>query len=152
MPATGRSGGDPGSGPSGRTGYNDARARPVDFGTRDRSARPAGTVMTGGRMVEDEIIQIGRAVAGIVRRVTGDAAYHVFLFGSWASGRARERSDIDIGILGPAPLDPAFTQEIREACERLPTLYTVDVVDLCAVRDEFRAVALSEAVELEPAA
>ena len=84
--------------------------------------------MTSGRVIDDEIVQLGRAVARIVRQVTGDPAYHVFLFGSWASGHARERSDVDIGVLGPEPLDPVVMQQIREACESLPTLYTIDVV------------------------
>ena len=85
-----------------------------------------------------EIMAIAREVAGIVRRVTGDPAYRVFLFGSWATGRARERADVDIAIAGPSPVPPAMMFEIREASEALPTLFTVDLVDLAAAAPSFR--------------
>ena len=75
----------------------------------------------------------------------------MFLFGSWAAGRARERSDIDIGIEGPAPLDPAAMGEIRDACEALPTLYTVEVVDFTQVSPLFREEATARVYELESA-
>lgn len=97
------------------------------------------------------MLSVGRQVAAIVRRATGDPAYQVFLFGSWASGEARERSDIDIGIEGPAPVDPEAMLEIRAACEALPTLYTIEVVDFAQVAPDFRKEAKSRVLELEPA-
>jgi predicted nucleotidyltransferase len=42
--------------------------------------------------------------ASVIRRHLPDPAYRVFLFGSRAMGSASERSDIDIGIEGPAPV------------------------------------------------
>ena len=98
-----------------------------------------------------DVVAVARQVAAIVRRVTGDPAYRVFLFGSWVSGRARERSDIDIGIEGPTGVDPQAMAEIREACEALPTLYTIEVVDFSRVPLEFRREAESDRLELEPA-
>lgn len=98
----------------------------------------------------EDVLTLTRHVAAIVRRATGDLRYRVLLFGSWASGRAVARSDIDIGIVGPAPVDPRAMAEIREACEGLPTLRTVDVVDLAVVPAELRRVVLSEGVEVEP--
>lgn len=82
-----------------------------------------------------EILAIACQVAAIVRRVTGDPAYRVFLFGSWATGHARPRADVDIAISGPQAVAPAAMLAIREACERLPTLYTVD---LATVGPSFR--------------
>ena len=41
--------------------------------------------------------EIARQVASIVRRVTGDPSFQVLLFGSWAEGTARPRSDVEIG-------------------------------------------------------
>lgn len=98
-----------------------------------------------------EVLSVARQVAAIVRRVIGDPAYRVFLYGSWASGKARDRSDIDIGIEGPASVEPSAMLKIREACESLPTLYTVEVVDLARVAPAFRQVAKSSIVELEVA-
>jgi predicted nucleotidyltransferase len=96
-----------------------------------------------------EAWEVAREVAAIVRRVTGDPTYRVFLFGSWAEGNARERSDVDVAVQGPAPLDPALMQDVREACERLPTLYTIDLVDLRTLPDGVRDNVLAHAVELE---
>lgn len=94
-------------------------------------------------------MSLARQVSAIVRQVTGDSAYRVFLFGSWASGEARERSDIDIGIEGPGPVDPEAMLEIRAACEALPTLYTIEVVDFAQVTPDFRKEAKSRVLELE---
>jgi predicted nucleotidyltransferase len=89
-------------------------------------------------MTPPEVLEMARRVAVIVRAVTGDPAYRVLLFGSWAAGDARSRSDIDLGIDGPRPLDPGTMLAIRDACDRLPTLYTIDLVDLRAVPPAFR--------------
>src|SRR5437016_4686259 len=77
-----------------------------------------------------------REVAAIVRRVTGDPSFHVWLFGSWASGNPRPHSDIDFD--GPRPVDPAHIADIREACDRLPPLLPLDLVDLAAASPSFR--------------
>lgn len=104
-----------------------------------------------GRLPGPEVLAVARQVAAIVRRVMRDPAYRVFLFGSWASGDARERSDIDIGIEGPGPVDPEAMLEIRAACETLPTLYTIEVVDFAQLAPDFRKEAKSRVLELEPA-
>jgi len=98
-----------------------------------------------------EVLEVARQVAGIVRRVIGDRAYRVFLFGSWASGEARRRSDIDIGIEGPARVDPAMMLQIREACEALPTLFTIEIVDFASAAMNFRKEATARILELEGA-
>lgn len=80
--------------------------------------------------------------AEVVRRHLPDpAAYRIFLFGSRADGSAHERSDIDIGIEGPAPVPAAALAMIQEELEEAPTLYTIDVVDFARVSDKFRRVA-----------
>lgn len=106
----------------------------------------------GLERIPDEVAQVARAAAGIVRRVLADPDYRVLLFGSWASGSAGERSDIDLGIAGPAPLDASVLYEIREGIDELATLYTVDVVDLQQVGQEFRSAVLTGAIEVEGAA
>lgn len=102
------------------------------------------------RVLEAEVLRVAREVSAIARRTIGDPAYRTVLFGSWASGEARERSDIDIGIEGPSGVDPTAMQGIREACEALPTLYTVELVDLARVPPEFRKRALSRCLAVEP--
>jgi len=104
-----------------------------------------------GPLLPDEVLEVARQVAGIVRRVTGDAACRVVLFGSWVAGRAAERSDIDVGIFGSSEIDPEAMAEIRDACDALPTLHSVDLVDLATVPPELRRAALEEGIELEAA-
>jgi predicted nucleotidyltransferase len=77
----------------------------------------------------------------MIRRHVPDPAYKVFLFGSRAVGSAAERSDIDIGIEGPAPVPHSVLAAIRDELDEAPTLYTIDVVDFTRVPDEFREVA-----------
>jgi predicted nucleotidyltransferase len=101
--------------------------------------------------LEPEVLDVGRQVAAIVRQATGDPAYRVFLFGSRVSGEVRERSDIDIAIEGPSSVDPAVMLEIREACEALPTLYTIDIVDFARVDPGFREAALRCPLDVEGA-
>ena len=87
-------------------------------------------------------------VAAVLRRRLPSAGWHAWLFGSRATGRATQRSDWDIGILGPAPLRGAVLEAVREELETLRTLDTFDVVDLARVPERFRRVALADAVEL----
>jgi predicted nucleotidyltransferase len=79
--------------------------------------------------------------AAVVRRHVPDPAYRVFLFGSRAEGTAHERSDIDIGIEGPAPVSPEALSLIEDELEEAPTLYTIEVVDFTRVPEKFRRVA-----------
>lgn len=71
--------------------------------------------------------------------------YKIVLFGSRAVGRARPRSDFDIGVVGdhPMPLDVFY--RIEDKLEALPTLYSIDWVDLSRASHAFRVKALAEA-------
>ena len=61
----------------------------------------------------------------IVRLCEKYGARQAVLFGSRAKGTARERSDFDIAVSGVQ----AF-EELQEELEDLPTLYSIDLVDL----------------------
>jgi len=98
---------------------------------------------------EVEVLSVVRDVVAIVRRITNDPAYRVVLFGSWASGTPRTRSDIDIGVQGPQRIDPVTLQAIRAACDALPTLYTIDLVDLAVLPPTIREAALSNAIAVD---
>lgn len=76
------------------------------------------------------------------------AGYRVVLFGSWAEGKARPGSDIDIGIVGSKPLPHRTMIQIRQHVEDVPTLRKVDIVDLSRVSERFRARALKHAKRL----
>lgn len=68
--------------------------------------------------------------------------YRVFIFGSRVGRFSSERSDIDIGILGPRELGGKVRVDILEDLENLPTLYRFDLVDFNKVTPEFREEAL----------
>lgn len=70
--------------------------------------------------------------------------YKVFFFGSRVTGKANERSDIDIGIEGPEKIPLRLMSQIRNEIIDLPTLYTVDIVDFKAVDRNFLNVAKKE--------
>lgn len=86
----------------------------------------------------EEVMAVSRTVVRMIQASLKDLRFTVFLFGSWVTGDAVETSDIDIGIEGPLPVRPEVMQALREACERLPTLYTVDLVDFAYVSPEMR--------------
>ena len=93
--------------------------------------------------------EIVRQVDSIVRRVTGDPSFRVRLFGSWAMGNARPHSDIDIAIDGPGAIDPSHMADIRDECDALPTLFTIDLVDLASVPAAFRESVRERALAVE---
>lgn len=84
---------------------------------------------------------LGR-VRDIVRSHLPSPDYRVFLFGSRATGTARERSDWDIGLLGPDDVPGHIVQRIHADLEELPTLHRFDVVDLHSTSETFRRQAL----------
>ena len=65
------------------------------------------------------------------RQVTAVNAQEIILYGSRAKGTARERSDIDIAVSGVADFDA-----LVEAVEDLPTLYSVDLLNLDTCRNQ----------------
>ena len=92
------------------------------------------------RAIRDPV-DAAQFAASVVRRHLPDPAYRVFLFGSRAAGSAGERSDIDIGIEGPAPVPHSALAAIRDELDQAPTLYTIDIVDFTRVPEKFRRVA-----------
>lgn len=84
-------------------------------------------------MYVKEVIQ---AVTELCRK---HSVKKMILFGSRAKGTERDRSDIDIAVSGTENFDL-----LLEEIENLPTLYTVDVVNLDACEN----VLLREDIEL----
>jgi predicted nucleotidyltransferase len=70
----------------------------------------------------------------------------VYLFGSWARGKARRISDMDVGILPLEPLPPGLLLDLQEALENSDVLYQVDLVDLTSAYGPLRDWVLSEGV------
>jgi uncharacterized protein len=93
-------------------------------------------------MTERKIIEeIRRACASMAEDLQG---HRVVLFGSRASGGARERSDFDIGVLGDRPLPLKAFYRLEDLFDEIDTLYKIDWVDLNRVSPEFHQEALKK--------
>ncbi|NCN59308.1 hypothetical protein COW99_04250 [Candidatus Roizmanbacteria bacterium CG22_combo_CG10-13_8_21_14_all_38_20] len=67
--------------------------------------------------------------------------HKIFLFGSRVQGNNMERSDIDLGIEGYKPISPETRLKILEAIDKLPILYSIDLVDFTTADNKFKTVA-----------
>lgn len=70
----------------------------------------------------------------------------LFLYGSWAGGKASRTSDIDVAVLPRKPVPPHVLAEIREILEESSILYTVDLVDLSHCSNSFKERILREGI------
>lgn len=88
-----------------------------------------------------------KQVKGIVRNHLSDD-YRVMIFGSWTKGNALKNSDLDIAILGQKPVPRNSMVKISQEVDDLPTLRSIDVVDLQAVEEKFKNQVLEHAQTL----
>lgn len=89
-------------------------------------------------------------VRRILQRLVPDR--EVWAFGSRVDGRAWAFSDLDLAIVGDAPLPTARRAELREAFVESDLPWKVDLVDLASSSDTFRRIVQSRRVRLQAAA
>lgn len=70
----------------------------------------------------------------------------VYLFGSFATGKAGRTSDVDVAILPLEPLPISLLSEIREQLEESNALFPVDLVDLTETDSRFKERVLKEGI------
>lgn len=70
--------------------------------------------------------------------------YKSILFGSFARGDALKTSDIDIGIIGKQKVPWEIMVKIKQEIDDIPTLRSIEIVDLNTVDDVFKNKALAE--------
>ena len=77
-----------------------------------------------------------------VRRILAEQVpeCEVRVFGSRVSGKAKDYSDLDIVLVGPAQLDIARLGRLREAMQESDLPIRVDVLDWNAIPESFRNV------------
>ena len=84
------------------------------------------------------------------RRIVLDALRgtnaQVYLFGSWAHGKQRRYSDIDIAVLPADPLPPGLLEDLRAKLDESQILYPVDLVDLTDAPASLRERVLEEGI------
>lgn len=81
----------------------------------------------------------------IMKYVNADQ-YTVFLFGSRASGVGNSQSDVDVGVLGDEPLPYRIRTKVLSELEESIVPFPVDLVDFSEVDEDFRNVALKDAI------
>ena len=79
-------------------------------------------------------------------RFLKDEDVKIVLFGSRARGEYVSTSDVDIGIIMGKNADKKKLTLLRESIDGLNIPYKVEIVDFSTVSEEFRKMALKEAV------
>jgi predicted nucleotidyltransferase len=75
--------------------------------------------------------------------------FESFIFGSWATGTARENSDIDLGIkISAGSLDDKVFENLKNAFIESDIPYYIDVVDFNHTSEEFKKVSLNKILPL----
>lgn len=83
-------------------------------------------------------IKLKNEIKQVVSRYLDIKEWKVFFFGSRVSGNNFTSSDIDIGIEGNKEVKPSIMFAIKEELEKIPTLYTFDVIDFASMDEEFK--------------
>ncbi len=91
--------------------------------------------------------EIKNAIIKIAGKYLDIARYTIFFFGSRVSGTGRERSDVDIGIEGDAPIPLEIMARMKGDIAELPILHSIDIVDFGNVDDNFKKTA-KESIEV----
>lgn len=91
--------------------------------------------------------EIENQVVRIVRRNLGKEV-KVYLFGSWAKGKAQPTSDVDIAIDTGKKIDFIVFSKIRSEIDSIPTLRKIDVIDLNSSNKKFSDTILKYALAL----
>lgn len=100
---------------------------------RDNYACARRAVNRNNVLERGRAMRVDEVIAESVRLCKEYGADKIILFGSRAKGTETERSDIDIAVSGvPWKNIPG----LQEKLEELPTLYTVDLVDLDTCKNQ----------------
>ncbi|MCX6360437.1 MAG: nucleotidyltransferase domain-containing protein [Armatimonadetes bacterium] len=89
-------------------------------------------------------------VQAILARLLPDR--EVCAFGSRATGRAREFSDLDLAVMGDEPLPPPARAALREAFAGSTLPFRVDIVDWCEAGEPFRTAVGGRLERISPVA
>lgn len=90
-------------------------------------------------MTNDEI---EHEIKRIVFKHLSPKDYKMFVYGSRATGRARQWSDWDIGVMGKTEVPLRALSEVSTELEESDLPVNVDVVDFAHVSERFKNLAL----------
>ncbi len=75
------------------------------------------------------VVALASEVADRARELLGDDI-EIIWFGSWVRGNAQPHSDIDLAIDAERPIPPQKVALLRDWIDEMPTLFTIDLVNL----------------------
>ena len=105
------------------------------------------TAHADGMMIPDRVREVAAMATEAIRQELG-LETRIRWFGSWPRGDARPHSDIDLAVSRPQPIDPVEMARARQRLEELPTLYSVDLVDLGEAGEILKREAEEEGIPL----
>ena len=88
-----------------------------------------------------------RTVLEVLNRLIPDR--EVWAFGSRATWTARDTSDLDLAVIGNAPLDFRTLAALRDAFSESNIPYKVDVVDWATISETFREIIRKDKVVIQ---
>jgi len=87
-------------------------------------------------------------VKAILERLLPDR--EVWAFGSRVRGTPKRFADLDLAVIGEAPLPVSVSAALKEAFSDSDLPYRVDVVDWATTTEQFREIIRAEHVVLHP--
>ena len=84
-----------------------------------------------------DIDAITKRCVEVIKARLPDRHWHVWLFGSQAKGSASRLSDVDIAIVGDRPVPWKTMAIIKLKTSEIPTLRSIDVIDICSTDQQF---------------
>lgn len=84
--------------------------------------RPAG-------QIPERVRELASQVADKIHKELGNDT-EVIWFGSWIRGDAAPHSDIDLALRPSTPTDPLAIAQLRAWIDEMPTLFSIDLVNL----------------------
>ena len=88
------------------------------------------------------------SIKEILQKHISNPGYQFMIFGSRATGAARVYSDVDIAVIGDAPIDLGILARVNEDLEESSIPVNVDIVDFSRVSSDFRRIASQHMVLL----
>ncbi len=96
-----------------------------------------------------EIEEVKEQVREIIKEELKSGDYSAFFFGSRIVGNYSKTSDLDVGFDGPDLVPKDIMYKIKSRIDAIPSLYSIDIVDLQSVGDEFKKIAKSKIEEIK---
>jgi type I restriction enzyme S subunit len=72
----------------------------------------------------------------------------VRVFGSRVFGKAKEFSDLDLAVMGEAPVGDAVLADLRDAFRESDLPFKVDILEWATTRESFRRIVERESIAL----